>query len=311
MSSFQVDEIKGQETAQKYISFYLKNPNKIPPLLIFYGPESVGKWSLAERFVYRTLCLNNIGCGNCESCRLFLNNQHPDYIVFPSESKIPIGDDKSPEEFSVRWLQSKRLPYTPHLSNRRFVLFPDASLINNEAESALLKSLEEPPEHTRFIFLIDNLKKLKQTILSRGILIPFSYLPLDQVLEISRNLEIYREDFFGTTISPYDVPKEVIELIRNKISESLSDSILLLQLEAWIWEFKDKHPEWEEGFTFIKFLDLFSTIYIYELNKLEIEAKYSTLEKIFQFKEDLHKNIPAYESYLLSNLFFELTHPNE
>ena len=54
---FSIEEIQGQDTALQYIRHYVKSPHMIPPLLVFYGPASVGKWALAERFSRHILCL--------------------------------------------------------------------------------------------------------------------------------------------------------------------------------------------------------------------------------------------------------------
>jgi len=304
---FSIEEIQGQDTALQYIQHYVKSPHKIPPLLVFYGPSSVGKWALAERFSRHVLCLNGTACDICQSCKSFIANQHPDYIVFPANQRIAIGDDKDPAEFTVRWLQNRRLNYRPHLSKYRIILFPDASLINNEAESALLKSLEEPPPHSRFIFIVDDLNKLKQTIISRAICIPFHYLNKQVLQNLSADLELYREDFFGGSLIPYEIPSEVITLTREMISKNLNDSILLLQLENWIREYKDDHPEWTEDFNYTEFLELVSTIMIYEFSKEGLEENIPKIEYLYHFKLQLHKNIPGLENFLLSELFHKFT----
>ncbi len=304
--SFKIDEILGQETALNYIEKYISDIEKIPPLLIFHGPNSVGKLSLAERFAYQVLCENGTGCNICGSCKSFMNHSHPDFIQFPFSTKVAIGDDKNPEEFTIRWLQNKRLNYKPHLSKKRLILIPDASLINDEAESALLKSLEEPPSHTRFIFIIDDIKKLRQTITSRAVLIPFQSLSIKLVKSISEKNEIYSEDFFGGSIFPYEIPPEAIQMIRSKVESSISDSIELIKLEEWIYVYKNNHPEWEEDFDFTEFLEFFSICLINSYSKSELKNKDIILEKIFEFKKDLHKKIPGLDNFLISELFFNL-----
>lgn len=304
---FSIEEIQGQDSALQYIRHYVKNPHEIPPLLIFHGPTSVGKWALAERFARHILCLNGSSCELCPSCKAFMNNHHPDFIVFPANQKIAIGEDKDPAEFTVRWLQNRRLNYFPHLSKFRIILFPDASLINNEAESALLKSLEEPPAHSRFIFIVDDLYKLKQTIISRAVCIPFQYLSKSILQNLSAEQQLYREDFFGGSLIPYEIPSEAITLIREMVSKNLNDSLLLLQLEMWIRDYKDEHPEWSEDFDYIEFLELVSTVMIYEFSKSNLEESIQKIEMIYEFKLQLHKNIPGVETFLLSDLFHKLT----
>lgn len=306
MSNFSIHEIQGQEHALKYITKYIQTPEKIPHLLIFHGPDGVGKWSLAERFSFHLLCENNTGCGFCSSCKSFLNNSHPDYILFPMDTKIAIGEEREPSEFTIRWLITKRINYAPHLSRFRIILFPDASLINNEAETALLKSLEEAPQHTKFIFIVNNLTKLKQTIISRGICIPFYYLNKDVIKEISIKKGLYFDEFFGGSLNPYDIPREVIRITKEKVESHIHDSIALLQLENWIKLYKDSHPEWKEDFHYTKFLDLMSTLLVYCYSKKDLENRTIILNSIFDFKRKLTKNIANLEPYLLSELFFNL-----
>ncbi|MDX1958720.1 MAG: hypothetical protein SFU98_09115 [Leptospiraceae bacterium] len=306
MRNFSTDEIIGQEVAKTYIKFYKSNPQKIPGLLIFHGPSGVGKWSMAERFSYEILCLHGNGCGHCESCKLFLTHSHPDYIQFPESIRIAIGDDKNPEEFTVRWLLSKRVSYIPHTSKYRIVLLPDASRLGDEAETALLKTLEEPPAHTKFIFIIDDLKKLKDTIQSRGIKIPFQYLSKSSIQEISGEKHIYYDEIFGGSLSPFMADSSFIKFAKDKISEQIKDPFLLLKLENWVRAYKQDHPEWEEDFSYLEFLEIVSTLLLFAYSKVENSMK--ELEAIFEFKNDLHKSIAGLENFLISRLFHKLQH---
>ena len=92
---------------------------------------------------------------------------HPDFIQFPRRKNIAIGKEKDPEDFTIRWLLSSRIPYKPHTSDYRVVLFPEANRINNEAETTLLKTLEEPPAHVVFILATTETHKIPETVLSR------------------------------------------------------------------------------------------------------------------------------------------------
>ncbi|EMO05920.1 DNA polymerase III, delta subunit domain protein, partial [Leptospira interrogans serovar Icterohaemorrhagiae str. Verdun HP] len=129
---------------------------------------------------------------------------------------IPIGSEDNPEEFSIRWLIRSRLNYRPHLSKFRFIVFPDASLIGNEAETALLKSLEEAPPFSRFIFIVNNLDKLKETIVSRAICVPFQYLNQEDLRKINTNLGLSTFPFQGGSLISSECPKEVLDLVQEK-----------------------------------------------------------------------------------------------
>lgn len=304
--NFSVDQIMGQEVASIYANAYLKAPHKLPPLLIFHGPDGVGKWSMVERFSRQLLCNHGDNCGHCDSCKAFMNNNHPDYIEFPYEERIGIGAEKDPEEFTIRWLITKRLYYRPHLSSIRLIIFPNALLINDEAESALLKSLEEPPTHSRFIFIVNNLQLLKQTIISRGVCIPFHYISQKSIAEICKIYSFQVEEYFGGSLNPYEVPAEVLFLIKDKVSGLIHSPLQLLELETWIRFYKDHHPEWTEDFSYKEFLELVCLLMIHYYYKSNMADKFIKIDHIFRFKEDLHKSIPNLEPFILGKLFYEL-----
>ncbi len=304
-NSFSIDEIVGQNKAVRFLKSYLLHPEKVPPLLIFYGPPSVGKSTIAERFSRHLLCFNSSSCGNWPSCKSFMTNSHPDFIFFPFDSKIKIGDPKDPETFSIRWLQKARINFFPHLSKYRIVLIPDASLIEDEAESALLKVLEESPSHTKFIFIIRNLNELKETIVSRGITIPFSNLPVTVNRELHRQKGFTYENIFGGSIGCFSIPHSLVESIKYEVSENFSQPALRIKLENWVRSYKIPE-EFEDTFTYSDFLDLVSLLLIDELAKKDIEKNSERIEKIFEFKENLHKKIPGLDPFIISKLFFDI-----
>ncbi|WP_036056793.1 DNA polymerase III subunit delta' [Leptospira noguchii] len=309
MKSFQLDELLGQEVALTFLKRYTSKPEMIPPLLIFHGPDGTGKESASERFIKNVLCFEGTSCGVCASCKSFMHNSHPDYIRFPEESGkiIPIGSEDNPEEFSIRWLIRSRLNYRPHLSIFRFIVFPDASLIGNEAETALLKSLEEAPSFSRFIFIVNNLDKLKETIISRAICIPFQYLNQKDLRKINTSLGLSTLPLQGGSLISSECPKEVLDLVQEKIKDRLETGLDLLKLESWILSYKDEHPEWKENFSYKEFLELVSLVLVYEYTRVDYESNLSKLEAIFQFKTELHKKIIGIDSIALSRLFFKLS----
>ncbi|WP_036098784.1 DNA polymerase III subunit delta' [Leptospira noguchii] len=309
MKSFQLDELLGQEVALTFLKRYTSKPEMIPPLLIFHGPDGTGKESASERFIKNVLCFEGTSCGVCASCKSFMHNSHPDYIRFPEESGkiIPIGSEDNPEEFSIRWLIRSRLNYRPHLSRFRFIVFPDTSLMGNEAETALLKSLEEAPSFSRFIFIVNNLDKLKETIISRAICIPFQYLNQKDLRKINTSLGLSTLPLQGGSLISSECPKEVLDLVQEKVKDKLETGLDLLKLESWILSYKDEHPEWKENFSYKEFLELVSLVLMYEYTRVDYESNLSKLEAIFQFKTELHKKIIGIDSIALSRLFFKLS----
>lgn len=306
---FQLEEIRGQEKALVFLKKYANQPNLIPPLLIFHGPEGTGKESAAERFIRHSLCLEGNSCGVCASCKAFMHHSHPDIVWFPPDKnkQISIGNEENPEEFTIRWLIRTRLYYKPHISKLRFIVIPEAGMIGNEAETALLKSLEEAPAFTRFLFLVDSLESLKETIVSRGVCIPFEYLPQKVVQELHRKEEKEYFTFQGGSMKTFDCPKEALDLIISKVRDKVFTPLHILHLEEWIIDYKDDHPEWKEGFSFKDLLDLVGLVLLQEFSKTQVEENFPKLDAIFRFKKELHERIHGQENIILSKLMHELS----
>lgn len=98
---------------------------------------------------------------------------HPDLIVFSQES-ILIGPEKDPPPGTVRHLLRRVLPYSPWKSNARVVIFQNAAGIKDEAETALLKTLEEPGLLHYFFLSVQTADMLKETIRSRSVVTRFT-----------------------------------------------------------------------------------------------------------------------------------------
>lgn len=305
---FHLDEVVGQDTAKTYLTSFLRDRSRIPGSIIFYGPDGVGKWLAAERFARQILCLEGTSCGRCESCRQFLKGVHPDYILFPRRKNIPIGKEKDPDEFTIRWLLSARVPYKPHTSEYRVVLFPEASRIGNEAETTLLKTLEEPPAHTKFILITNDIRNLKPTIISRSVCVPFAYLSQNTIKSIRRLEVTPHKEYFGGSLNPFELEDTYLEEWHANVKENCHDPILLFKLENWIRDQMNEFRNQKESLTSIDFLEMISLLLLYEYRKNNFEKNFRKIDALLEFKSKLHYEIPALEYVLLSQLFLRLAH---
>ena len=139
------------------------NSGRVPQALLMVGREGVGKSALAETFSKRLLCRSpqEFACGECVSCRLFEAKTHPDFLrIEPEEpgKAIPVE--------AIRGLKAN-LALKPQYSGRRVVLISPAHQMNVSSANSLLKTLEEPDEHTSLLLLTDSPESLPATILSR------------------------------------------------------------------------------------------------------------------------------------------------
>jgi len=191
-------------------------------------------------------------------------NNHPDYFYFSSE-KIKIGKEKNPEEGSVRNLIYHFLPYASRKGKRRFIYFEDATYINNEAESALLKSLEEPPRDTIFLLSVTSAENLKDTIVSRCVQINIlpeilSELPSDEWKKFW-----YLSGYFEST--EYNFLKEnnwldVLKSEYDKLSFTEKDFIIFDNLGSKLLEevFKKHKKEEQAKVLYLSFLPILFAI---------------------------------------------------
>ena len=145
-----------------------------PSTVLITGQRTAAKKEFINNLVASELYKNRLNHDITEESfyRLMRAGEHPDFIVF-SADRIKIGNEKKPEENTIRHLLNKTLPYRPRNATVRIVYFQNAALIRDEAESALLKTLEEPRDDTRFILSVDDASMMKDTIVSRSILVPF------------------------------------------------------------------------------------------------------------------------------------------
>ena len=159
--------------------------------LLFNGDIGLGKQALAFSLAHNVLTTAQTESQNQQqnqSAVLFDAGSHPDLHVIMPEAEV---DDDLLGQFARRYLQthggkprntitidqvrtlSDALTTHPHISENRVVLLFCAETMNRNAANALLKSLEEPPEHTLFIVVSDEVSKLAKTVRSRCSLINF------------------------------------------------------------------------------------------------------------------------------------------
>jgi len=145
----------------------------VPHALLLSGPPSVGKLSLALDLAAAQLCTGAAGsdrpCRTCRGCRMVEHGNHPDLHRLDPEGpggQIRIGSISHPEPGTVRWLASQ-LALLPVEAGARVAIIRDAQRMNEDAQSALLKTLEEPPAGVTLILCADDEERLMPTVRSR------------------------------------------------------------------------------------------------------------------------------------------------
>lgn len=144
-----------------------------PQALLLVGPASVGKATLAVDLAAGILCHADDPdvrpCGSCRSCRLIDAGSHQDLHRLVPEGpgqQVRIGDHEDPEPGTVRHLlrEMARLPVE---GAHRVAIVEGAHRLNEDAQNALLKTLEEPPAGATLILCADEPERLLPTVRSR------------------------------------------------------------------------------------------------------------------------------------------------
>lgn len=268
------DEVVGQS----HITQTLKNAivnNRIAHSYIFAGPRGVGKTTTARILAKSLNCMNSINgepCGECEMCKLFNNQQSLDVIEIDGASNRRIEEIRTLRE-SVK--------YAPTKGEYKVYIIDEVHMLTTESFNALLKTLEEPPEHTIFIFATTDIHKVPLTIISRCQRFDFRRIELGEIKSLlhkiaeAENIKIDdksltliakkadgalrdAQSLFDQVISfcgnnvESDVITKMLNLIDEEVYFIISDAVINKKYED---AFIVSKRIYENGWNFIDFVD--------------------------------------------------------
>ena len=155
----------------------------LPPAMLFAGPRGIGKRRVALAVAQTLNCLARSAgdtpdaCGTCAACLRIARGVHPDVLV------VEPGENGSIKIEQIRDLID-RSNYRPFEGRRRAVVVDDADAMSEDAQNALLKTLEEPPSATVFMLVSPAPDALLPTVRSRCSVIRFAALSADDITRI-------------------------------------------------------------------------------------------------------------------------------
>lgn len=214
-------EVVGQSVAVKFLrnSLFKK---KIFPFYIFSGPFGSGKTTLARLFAAALNChkyeefiakplLVEFPCAECDSCMAVRNSHHMDFIEVDAASNTGVADME-------RVLSSVSL--MPQQGTKKIYLIDEAHMLSKSAMSAMLKILEEPNDHTVFLFATTDPQKIIHPVRSRSTQVFCHALTIQ---EISDNLS----EIAGKEEITFE--HDALKLIARRANGSVRDSLMLFE----------------------------------------------------------------------------------
>lgn len=208
-------DLIGQDVLVKTIANSTKM-NRLAKAFLLTGTRGVGKTTtariIAKHINCTTInCQNPDPCNQCQNCTMIMQFSHPDVIEVDAATNTGVED--------VRKLKDTA-HYVPAVGKARVYIVDEAHMLSNNAFNALLKIIEEPPEHVYWIFTTTDIKKIPITIMSRCQNFALRNIELSL---LSQHLEkIAKAEGYG-------IEKQALDILSENAHGSMRDGLSLLE----------------------------------------------------------------------------------
>ena len=206
------EDLIGQET----ISRTLRNAvisGRVAHAFLFSGSRGVGKTSAARILTKALNCLapeEGNPCGKCGNCIEITENASPDVYEIDAASNRGIEN--------IRELRDN-VQYAPAQCRYKVYIIDEAHMLTLESFNALLKTLEEPPSHVKFILATTDPHKLPQTIISRCQRYDFVRVPLQQMADFLEKV---------TVAEQLSISRRALEIISRQAVGGMRDALTMI-----------------------------------------------------------------------------------
>lgn len=317
MGSFK--DVVGHKDIIKYIRDAVSS-DKVSHAYILNGERGSGKKMLANLFAMTLLCEEGgpEPCNTCHSCMQAESGNHPDIIRVTHEKPNSISVD------DIREQVNNTIAIKPYQGPYKIYIIPQADMMTPQAQNALLKTIEEPPEYAVILLLTENAETLLPTINSRCVMLKLRYIK-DTLIKkyLMERMEIpdYKADVctafaqgnMGRAImlanSEHfnEIREEAIQLLKYLHEMELSEIVTAINhITAYkleITDYLDIIMIWYRDVLLYKATkDMDKVVFKDQINYIKEQAKRSSYEGIELILESLEKA----KARLKANVNFEL-----
>lgn len=281
-------DIVGQEQIKEHLQNAMER-KKVSHAYIIQGERNAGKEFLAKVFAMALECenpQNGEPCQECHSCKQALSGNHPDIMFISHEKPNVIGVD------DIRSQINGDVAIKPYRGPKKIYIMNEGEKMTVQAQNALLKTLEEPPEYAVILILTTNVESLLPTILSRCVVLNMKPAKDEQVKQfLMREMEIpdYKADIC-VAFARGNVGKARL-LAKSEEFDKVKDEAITLLKNIYDMEIHEiiaaikKITEYK--FEINDYLDILSVWYrdvllfkaTHDVNGLIFRKKYSILER--------------------------------
>ena len=211
------DDLIGQDALVQTFTNAIKN-NRLHHAYILTGIRGIGKTTTARIMAKALNCTGLDGnsgptihpCGVCENCRAIAEDRHIDVIELDAASRTGVDDMREILD-GVR--------YKPTLGRYKVYIIDEVHMLSKNAFNALLKTLEEPPSHVKFIFATTEIRKVPVTVLSRCQRFDLQRLSIEDLLQLFHRI-LEKENI--------SAEEEALEIVAKAADGSARDGLSLL-----------------------------------------------------------------------------------
>ncbi len=211
-------EIVGQDHVKKVLTNALKM-DRVAHAYIFAGPRGTGKTTTARILAKSLNCESRKGaepCNRCQSCLAIDEGTFMDVVELDAASNRGIDEIRRIREAAG---------YRPIEGKYKVYIIDEVHMLTKEAFNALLKTLEEPPEHVVFVLATTNLEKVPSTIVSRCQVLEFKNLPENLIFE--RLKEVSSKEGM-------EIEEDALRFLARRAEGGMRDALTLLEQ---VWKF--------------------------------------------------------------------------